>query len=89
PGVQELSLQRRFFHTDLINGPLPVPSLVIASERDRIVPVDQSRRFGELLGSRLMILPAREGVGHDDFFASPEIAARTAGIIAEFASGLR
>lgn len=85
PGLRELTVTPRFFHTDLFSGPLDVPSLVLASRADRIVPASQSERFGTLLGSELVILPERDGIGHDDFFASPEIAGKTAEIIADFA----
>ncbi|MFW5826102.1 MAG: alpha/beta fold hydrolase [bacterium] len=88
PALREITVQRRHFHTDLFTGPLPVPSLVIASETDRIVPVDQSRAFGEVLGSELMILPRVERVGHDDFFASPQVASRVADAIEDFARRL-
>lgn len=88
PALRELTVQRRHFHTDLFTETLPVPSLVIASEADRIVPVDQSRAFGEVLGSELMILPRGEGIGHDDFFASPRVAARVAEAIEGFARRL-
>jgi predicted alpha/beta hydrolase family esterase len=88
PALRELTVQPRHFHTDLFTGPLPVPSLVIASEADRIVPASQSRAFAEVLGSETLILPARERVGHDDFFASPAVARRTADAIADFAARL-
>lgn len=86
PALRELTVRRRFFHTDLINGPVDVPSLVVASESDRIVPARLSREFAAVLGSRLELLPESEGIGHDDFFASPTIAARTAAIIRDFAA---
>lgn len=85
PALREITVQRRHFHTDLFTEPLPVPSLVIASEADRIVPVDQSRAFAKVLGSDLMVLPRNERVGHDDFFASPQVAARVAEAIEGFA----
>ena len=88
PALREIAVQRRHFHTDLFTEPLPVPSLVIASEADRIVPADQSRAFGDVLGSELMILPRAERVGHDDFFASPQVAARVAEAIERFARSL-
>jgi pimeloyl-ACP methyl ester carboxylesterase len=85
PGIQELSFSKRFFHTDLFTERLPVPSMVLASEADRVAPASQSRRFGEVLGSEIEILPQSEKVGHDDFFASPDVARRTADIVADFA----
>lgn len=88
PALRELTVQKRFFHTDRLTGPLPVPSLVVASECDRIVPARLSRELADVLGSRLELLPASEGIGHDDFFASPTIAARTAEIIRGFAASL-
>lgn len=88
PALREITVQRRHFHTDLFTEPLPVPSLVIASEADRIVPVDQSRAFAKVLGSELMVLPRNERVGHDDFFASPQVAARVAEAIEGFARRL-
>jgi pimeloyl-ACP methyl ester carboxylesterase len=88
PALREVTLQPRFFHTDLFSGPLPVPSLVLASTTDRIVPAHQSEAFAAVLGSELVVLPESDSVGHDDFFASPEVAERTAEIIADFASRL-
>ncbi|MFW5689686.1 MAG: alpha/beta fold hydrolase [Spirochaetota bacterium] len=88
PGLRELTLTPRFFHTDLFTEALSVPSLVLASEADRIVPSGQSETFGGVLGSRIVVIPESEHVGHDDFFAAPDIARRTADTIAEFAAGL-
>ncbi|MFW6293047.1 MAG: alpha/beta fold hydrolase [Spirochaetota bacterium] len=88
PALREMTLSERFFHTDRFDGPLPVPSLVLASRCDRIVPAHQSETFGKLLGSEIVMLGEDENVGHDDFFASPKIAARTAGIIRDFAQRL-
>ena len=87
PALRELNLTPRFFHTDRFSSPLPVPSLVLASRADRIVPAARSEEFGRVLGSTLAIWPEAEGVGHDDFFASPRVAERTARVIADFASG--
>lgn len=88
PALRELTYQRTFFHNELFTGPLPVPALVVASEADRIVPAKQSATFASVIGAESLVLPASEGVGHDDFFASPSIAERTAQIIADFARRL-
>lgn len=88
PALREITVSRRHFHTDLFTDRLPVPSLVIASESDRIVPAAQSRAFAEVLGAEKLILPPEEGVGHDDFFAAPAVARRVADAIAEFAARL-
>ncbi len=88
PALREMTLSPRFFHTDLFDGPLPMPSLVLASRCDRIVPAPQSEAFGNLLGSEIMMFGEDEDVGHDDFFASPAIAARTAEIIRGFTAKL-
>jgi pimeloyl-ACP methyl ester carboxylesterase len=89
PGLQELTFQRRWFHTDLITAPLSVPSLLIASGADQIVPAEQSVAMGELLGSRVELIPATREIGHDDFFAAPAIIRETATTIEEFCESLR
>ncbi len=86
PALRELNLTPRFFHTDRFTSPLPVPSLVLASRSDRIVPAERSEEFGRVLGSEIIVWPEHEGVAHDDFFASPRIADRTARVIAGFAA---
>jgi pimeloyl-ACP methyl ester carboxylesterase len=88
PALRELTLSRTFFHTAMFDGPLRVPSLVLASRADRIVPAHQSESFGRLLGSEVVVLSEDERVAHDDFFASPEIATQTAQIIRAFAERL-
>ncbi len=89
PGLQELTFARRWFHTDLLEGRLSVPSLLIASGADQITPVEQSVAMGELLGSRIVLWPATREIGHDDFFAAPRIARETATTIHEFYESLR
>ena len=87
PALRELNLTPRFFHTDRFSSPLPVPSMVLASRCDRVVPAERSVQFGDVLGSEIVVWPEHEQVGHDDFFASPRIADRTARVIADFAMG--
>jgi pimeloyl-ACP methyl ester carboxylesterase len=89
PGLQELTFARRWFHTDLLAGGLSVPSLLIASGADQITPAQQSVAMGELLGSRIVLLPATRAIGHDDFFAAPQIIRETATTIQEFCESLR
>jgi pimeloyl-ACP methyl ester carboxylesterase len=73
PAIQALTFEKRWFHTDYFTEPLAQSALVIASEADRIVPVEQSVRFAEAIGARQHIFPAAEDVGHNDLCMSPSI----------------
>jgi pimeloyl-ACP methyl ester carboxylesterase len=84
PGLQQLTTSRTWFHTPLLTRPLPVPTLVVASESDRIVPISQSRSLAEAISAPIEIFPAERGVGHDDFFASQAIVSETASLIKSF-----
>jgi pimeloyl-ACP methyl ester carboxylesterase len=84
PDLQKITFEQTWFHTALLAKPLPVPTLVIASEGDRIVSSDQSVRFARAIQAELELIPAERNVGHDDFFASPRIASETAGQISRF-----
>ena len=84
PELQAETMGRRWFHTELFDKPLETRSLVIASESDGIVPSSQSAAFASALGATLELLPATRGVGHDDLFASPEVAREIAGRIVTF-----
>ncbi len=86
PALQDAAFAKTYFHTDLLNGELPVPSLVICSEADRVVPAAQSRALAARIGARLHLFEASERVGHDDFVAAPEVAPRVQSIISDFFS---
>jgi len=85
PALQAATMEQEWFHTSLFSGPLAIPSLVIASEADRIVPASQSAAFAAALGAELWLLPASRGVGHDDLFASATVVREIADRIAAFA----
>ena len=86
--IRSLGFQKTWFHTALFTAPLPVPSLVICSEADRVVPIASSLEFARVLGSRTIVLPAEESVGHDDLFAAPQVVRRIADHVADFAASL-
>lgn len=88
PGIQNLAFETHWFHTGEFAEPLPQPTLVIASEADRIVPVGQSLDFARVIGARVHVFSMNEGLGHDDLFASPEIAARIADIMVDFVGSI-
>jgi pimeloyl-ACP methyl ester carboxylesterase len=85
PELQALLFRKRRFHTDLFDGPLPVPTLVVASEADRIVPAAESKAFAARLGAVLSVYDAHWNIGHDDLTSSPEIASEVAERIRRFA----
>lgn len=84
--VQRATFEKTWFHTELLTRPLPVPALVLASEADQIVPSAQSCALAEVIDAPCELLPGARGVGHDDFFASPAVAAETAARIVDFAA---
>ncbi|MFP4373600.1 MAG: alpha/beta hydrolase [Spirochaetaceae bacterium] len=85
PELKELLFRPKRFHTDLFDGPLPVPTLVVASEADRIVPVRESLEFAERLGAATEVYAAARGIGHDDFTCAPRIAEELAARVSRFA----
>jgi alpha-beta hydrolase superfamily lysophospholipase len=87
PALQAATMEQKWFHTSMFAAPLAIPSLVIASEADRIVPASQSTAFAAALGAELWLLPASRGVGHDDLFASATVVREIADRIAAFAGG--
>ncbi|MFP3959165.1 MAG: alpha/beta hydrolase [Spirochaetaceae bacterium] len=87
PELQAHLFTPRRFHTDMFEAPLHVPALVTASEADKIVPVEESRRFAERLGAELAVWEAQRNVGHDDLVCSPTIAAELAERITLFTEG--
>jgi hypothetical protein len=72
-GIQRLTMEKRWFHTDFFAEHLRQRSLVIASSMDRVVPVTQSMAIAEVLGAEMHLFEEADGVAHDDLFASPEI----------------
>jgi len=82
PGIQSLTFERRWFHSAFFPEPLPLPSLVIASPGDRMVPLSQSLEFARVLGSSTYVTGT--DVAHDDFFASSEVAGTVAAAITDF-----
>lgn len=84
--LQNAALAETYFHTRLLDDTLPVPSLVICSEADRIVPAAQCRALAARIGARVHLFDAHERVGHDDFVAAPEVAPKVRSIITGFFS---
>lgn len=87
--LQSMLFAPVWFHTEKVLGPLPVPSLVIASESDKVVPYTQTIEFAHVLRSQTRIFAAQENVAHDDFAAAPELIQQTADIVQTFASEAR
>lgn len=85
PELKALIFQPKRFHTDLFDGPLLVPTLVVASEADKVVPVHESLEFADRLGAATAVYGARRKVGHDDFTCAPKIAEELAGRVRRFA----
>jgi pimeloyl-ACP methyl ester carboxylesterase len=83
--LQTFLFRPKRFHTDLFDGPLAMPVLVVASEGDRIVPARESVEFAERIEAALSVYGARRGIGHDDLTCSPQIAAELAERIRSFA----
>ena len=71
--LQRDLLQPVWFHTDMFQFPLKQPSLTVYSRRDRIVSAEETKAFGEALGSELLEFGPNEGVGHDDFVWAPPV----------------
>ena len=86
PGIQALTFERRWFHTDFFSEPLSQPALVVASACDRVVPFSQSESFARAIGARFHLLEEREGVAHDDLFASPTVVTGIAELMVDFAA---
>jgi len=74
-----------WFHTEKLREPFSVPSLVVASEFDKVVPYHQTLEFAEMLRSQTRIFAAQDTVAHDDFAAAPELIHQTADIVYGFA----
>jgi len=85
--LQNMLFAPVWFHTEKLRGPLSVPSLVIASEFDKVVPCAQTLELAEVLRSQTRIFSAHEQVAHDDFAAAPELIQLTADIVYSFAHG--
>jgi alpha-beta hydrolase superfamily lysophospholipase len=83
--LKSLIFQPKRFHTELFDAPLPVPSLVVASEADRVVPARESLEFAERIGAATEVYEARRTVGHDDFTCAPNIAEELARRVRRFA----
>ncbi len=71
----------RWFHVPLLPGPVSGDVLLVASEGDKVVPAAQSRALGERIGAKIHVIPAAEGVGHNDFATSVTVAEN---LIADF-----
>lgn len=71
----------RWFHVPLLPGRIAGNVTVVASEGDRVVPAGQSRAMAERIGARFHLIPAAEGVGHNDFATSVTVAEN---LIADF-----
>ncbi|TVR90406.1 MAG: alpha/beta hydrolase [Spirochaetaceae bacterium] len=87
--LQNMLFAPVWFHTKSLVSPLPVPSLVIASEFDKVVPYTQTLQFAEVLSSQTRIFAVQEQVAHDDFAAAPIHVQQTADIVYSFAGESR
>jgi pimeloyl-ACP methyl ester carboxylesterase len=86
PDLQAATLDRPWFHTSIFDTPLDMPTLIIASKSDRIVPYSQSEAFARAIGATLHGIPADRLVGHDDLFASRSMVAEVVDTVVEFLS---
>ncbi len=87
PALMQAVLARRPFFLDAFESPLPVPSLVLCSDADRITAADDSVRLAALLGADTERLPGTLGIGHDDFAFGPEAIRLTADRLLPFFGG--
>jgi pimeloyl-ACP methyl ester carboxylesterase len=83
--LQDLSRQKRWFHTGTFSELPEQRVLAIASAADRIVDPRETIAFGEELQGETLLLPEEAGVGHDDFGFWPPAAKRVAEAVARFA----
>ena len=73
-----------WFHTEKINTTFPIPTLVIASKKDKVVPFVQSETFAKKIGAELWML---DDVGHDDLVYAPNVASKVIDKIILFCLG--
>lgn len=85
--LRALARASRWFHTGAFPAGAGRPTLVVASEADRVVHVRETLEFGEELGAERHLFPRSDGVGHDDFGVWPPAAQPTATAIARFLNG--
>lgn len=82
--LQDAIFASRWFHTDLLAGRLPQPSLVICSEADAIVRAADSLELAKRIGAETCVYDRARQVAHDDFVASPVISLDAANVVRRF-----
>jgi alpha-beta hydrolase superfamily lysophospholipase len=73
-----------WFHNQLLQRQASVPSLVIASDADQVVPAEQSKELAERIGAETWVSPREDTIGHDDYLAAPRVVDRLAREIVRF-----
>ncbi|HUX51981.1 MAG TPA: alpha/beta hydrolase [Spirochaetia bacterium] len=84
PALLDAVLAETQFHTTVLTHRLSQPSLVMASEADKVVPVAQSKALAGAIGAELSIFTASERVAHDDMIAAPAVRIRAQQILGDF-----
>jgi predicted alpha/beta hydrolase family esterase len=72
--LKELITRRPWFHVETLPRPFPHPLLVIGSEADRVVGIEESVAFALTLGGQLERIAKARGWGHDDPAVEPSVA---------------
>ena len=84
PALLDAVLAETQFHTTVLTHRLSQPSLVMASEADKVVPAAQSKALAGAIGAELSIFTASERVAHNDMIAAPAVRVRAQQIIGAF-----
>lgn len=80
-------LAEKMVFTDLIQGTLLQESMVLCSEYDKVVPIQQSVTLAELVGSKVIQYPKERKIAHDDYITAPTIADEVSTTIVDFFKG--
>lgn len=80
-------LADKIIYTDLIQGTLPQKSMILCSEYDKVVPVQQSLKLAEIIGSKVIQYPKERKIAHDDYITAPTIADEVSTTIVDFFKG--
>ena len=84
PELIQSVITNHWFHTEKINTIFPMPTLIIASKKDKVVPFVQSEALAKKIGAEFWLL---DDAGHDDFVYAPNIASRVIDKIVLFLLG--
>ena len=80
-------LKEKYFHTDLLKGPLTQESLFFISESDKVVPFNQSQKMAEILGSKVILYKKDRKIGHNDYITGPVLSKEVSEKIIDFFIG--